>query len=411
MPQSEPELRAAVEGGMLAETHFLDMKREVGVKPSDRAELARDLAQFAVDGGALFIGIEENKATKTWSLAPQSLVGLQERIEQIANSQIDPPLPITVRELTLPEDPTQGYVVIQVPVSPRAPHMVGGIYYGRGETRRNRLSDAEVMRYHAARRDTTRRIEDLLQAEVDRDPIVAAGEARQGHLYLVAQPEIDHDELALPLLEGAQGPMAEPYRTITAGVEQFVHQSVRGYAPSPGYASSVAIRSTGLAYCSPALSDGRRYRADGDFESDIVDIEVHEDGGIRVLVGRMTEEFAGGNSRSTPESVILDGLAVSYTVRLVHWARMLSTLMGYHSGWLFGIAASGLDGRRSLVWAQRFPPRGPHYDRDSYRKTTTATLAEMTEHPGRVAHRLAGGLLRGLATIDEFKVAFGHQPS
>ncbi|ACV78460.1 hypothetical protein Namu_2082 [Nakamurella multipartita DSM 44233] len=393
---------------MLTETHHLDIKREIGVKPGDRAELARDLAQFAIDGGAVIVGVEEDKATRTWTLTPQKLVGLQERIEQIANSQIDPPLSIAIRVLALAEDPTQGYVVIQVPVSPRAPHMVGGIYYGRGETRRNRLSDAEVTRYHAARRDTTSRIEDLLQAEIDRDPIIAAGQARRGHLYLVAQPEIDHDELALTLLESAQGPMAEPYRTITAGAEQFVHQSVRIYEPSPGYASSIAIRSTGRAYCSQTLSDGRRYRPDGDFESDTVDIEVHEDGGIRAMVGRMTEEYAGRNSRSTPESVIFDGLAVAYAVRLVHWARMLSVLTGYHSGWLFGIAATGLEGRRSLVWAQRFPPRGPHYDQDSYRRTTTATLTEMTEHPGVVAKRLIGALLRGLGTTEEFQEAFSQ---
>lgn len=131
-PESEHELRSVVEAGMLTETHHLDIKREIGVKPGDRAELARDLAQFAIDGGALIVGVEEDKATRTWTLTPQKLVGLQERIEQIANSQIDPPLSIAIRVLALAEDPTQGYVVIQVPVSPRAPHMVGGIYYGRG---------------------------------------------------------------------------------------------------------------------------------------------------------------------------------------------------------------------------------------------------------------------------------------
>lgn len=407
-PESEHELRSVVEAGMLTETHHLDIKREIGVKPGDRAELARDLAQFAIDGGALIVGVEEDKATRTWTLTPQKLVGLQERIEQIANSQIDPPLPIAIRVLALAEDPTQGYVVIQVPVSPRAPHMVGGIYYGRGETRSNRLSDAEVMRYHAARRDTTSRIEDLLQAEIDRDPIIAAGQARRGHLYLVAQPEINHEELALPLLEGAQELTAEPYRTIKVAAEPFVPQSVRTYDPGPGYASSIATRSNGRAYCSQELADGRRYQPSGDIEHSMVDIEVREDGGIRILVGRITDETIGRQYGSPAETVILDGLAVGYTFRLVHWARMLSRLTGYRSSWLLGIAATGLEGLRSLVWTQRFPPAGPHYDRDSYRRTTTATLTEMTEHPGVVAKRLVGALLRGLGTTEEFQEAFSQ---
>lgn len=410
VPQTEAELLGAIAAGMVSETHYLDFKREVGAKPADRAELARDLAQFAIDGGALIIGVQEDKENRRWLPVPQNLAGLRERFEQIANSQIDPPLPITIRELTSTDDPSLGYVVIRVPASPRAPHMVGGVYYGRGDTMRNKLSDAEVLRHHAARRDAASRINDLLQAEIDRDPIAAAGKGRLGHLYLVAQPEIDNETLALPLLDGAQDFQGEPHRTITFGAEQYVHQQVRRYAPTPGSASSTVVRSSGLAYCSQQLRDGRRYDTDRDDESSMIDIEVREDGGLRAFVGRITDE-AGGGGGTAREFIILDGLAVAYAVRLVHWARMVSTLTGYGSSWMFGIAASGLQGCRSYVWLNDYSSSGPRYDRDDYRRTTTATLTEMTEHPGVVAKRLVGALLRGLGTAAVFEEALNYQLS
>lgn len=75
-PLFEPDLAAAIDAGVLAETHYQDIQREVGSKPGDRKELARDLAQFALDGGELIIGIPEDKDARTWTLAPPPLAGL-----------------------------------------------------------------------------------------------------------------------------------------------------------------------------------------------------------------------------------------------------------------------------------------------------------------------------------------------
>jgi len=68
-PRSESDLATAIDAGVLAETHYQDIKREVGSKPGERKELARDLAQFALDGGKLIIGIDEDKDARTWTLA------------------------------------------------------------------------------------------------------------------------------------------------------------------------------------------------------------------------------------------------------------------------------------------------------------------------------------------------------
>lgn len=85
-PQSEDELRSRLESGLLEETHYLDVKRELG----GNKELARDLAQFATDSGALVFGVEE-RTDAADQLHPIPLRGLAERVEQVARSTVDPP--------------------------------------------------------------------------------------------------------------------------------------------------------------------------------------------------------------------------------------------------------------------------------------------------------------------------------
>jgi hypothetical protein len=65
--------------------------------------------------------------------------------------------------------------------------MVDGVYYGRGEKKRIRLTDPQVLRYHAQRRSAEEQTLGLLDEEIARDPIPVEAH-RRGHLYLVARP-------------------------------------------------------------------------------------------------------------------------------------------------------------------------------------------------------------------------------
>jgi hypothetical protein len=69
IPKTEADLQAAVDGGLFEESHHLDLKKAPNSK-GDNKELARDLASFAVDGGTLIIGVQENKKSRTFELAP-----------------------------------------------------------------------------------------------------------------------------------------------------------------------------------------------------------------------------------------------------------------------------------------------------------------------------------------------------
>ena len=136
-PRSLADVQAAIDDGTLGERHWLDAKAQVGTTASSRKDLAKDLTSFANDGGGLLIGVREDKDAGTLHVAPVPLAGLAETIDQIARSRCDPPLYVVCHPLPGPADsdsPAHGVLLVQVPPSPLAPHMVEGRYYGRGDT-------------------------------------------------------------------------------------------------------------------------------------------------------------------------------------------------------------------------------------------------------------------------------------
>ena len=88
-----------------------------GQNAAANKELARDLAQFAVDGGTLVIGVAEHAGGQPATLAPVFLKGLAERIELIVRTVPDPPLAISCHVIKSATDPELGYVLATVPIS------------------------------------------------------------------------------------------------------------------------------------------------------------------------------------------------------------------------------------------------------------------------------------------------------
>jgi predicted HTH transcriptional regulator len=174
-PGNEADVQAGIDRGLLGESHYLDLK-QVPATRGDNKEAARDLVSFAVDGGTLIYGIAEDKANRTFALAPQPLNGLAEKMEQIAlSSLVDPVLTVACEEIPSDADPAGGYLVIHIPASPVAPHMADGRYYGRNDKTKYVLSDPEVFRLHERRRAADRDALMLLEAEIgnDRSPLTS----------------------------------------------------------------------------------------------------------------------------------------------------------------------------------------------------------------------------------------------
>ena len=172
------------------------MKREFASGDSATRGLAKDIAAFSLDGGTILIGVDEDASPP--SLTPVELSGLPERIKQIAGMSVDEPVLVQTVVIESIGNPGRGYLVVQVPASPRAPHMAAGKYYGRGDKTNRILLDAEVRRLHE------RQVAD--QRNIITDALVLAGElaaeragAPRPLMVLLAEPLGAPHDLLVPL--------------------------------------------------------------------------------------------------------------------------------------------------------------------------------------------------------------------
>ena len=382
-PKSESDILSAISEGTFSESHFLDAKATTGSSDGERKETARDLASFALDGGALVIGVAEDKQDRSFVAAPIALAGLAEKLEQIASTRIDPPLSLRVTEIMSSADAKLGYLYVEIPASPLAPHMADNIYYARGEKTKRRMSDAEVVRLHRLREGVENRISADLNDLIESDPLPLA-KRNYGHLYLVARPVNASRNVAQAVVREDSN---SRLFSIRGSTEHLIKGPIRDWAPRPEEAFTYVSRSKGSAFTTVR---GGQWDPAQDREDSFVDIEFREDGSIRVIVGRMTD--------STPSGMaILDGIAVAYCIRLVGWAMSLAEQTTYRGAWSFGIAANGLRG----IGAYESRSRGA-YDVDLYEEVTSATLSEIEDNGTEVVNRLIGGLLRGLGTSKKY---------
>jgi hypothetical protein len=303
LPKNEAELRSALASGALSEGHFFDAKQELGSGPKGSRRLAADLASFAVDGGLIAVGVAEDKESGNLELRPLALDGLAERVDQVARSVVDPPLHVGCADLPADVGAGLGYLLITVPASPLAPHMVDGKYRGRGDTTNLILTDAEVRRLHERAMLTRERAVRLLGEEVARDPSPPVDHT-QAHLFVIAQPVSADPELLLRAITPTSLSEWVCKRVLSGPPCRAAGQS---FSPDLGStANDVSRRADGVALASYYLGPGRvpQPSRDGEpvDETTLLDLEVREDGGLRLFCGRASDVV--GESRVAFEALI-----------------------------------------------------------------------------------------------------------
>ena len=405
VPRTEGDLQTGIDQGLLGESHYLDLK-EVPATKSDNKEAARDLASFAIDGGTLIYGIAEDKVNRAFIRSPQRLNGLAEKMENIAlSSLMDPPLHIRSEEIPADADRTTGYLVVHIPASPVAPHMADGRYYGRNDKTKYTLSDPEVLRLHERRRSADRDALALLSAEMANDPIPA--EIRQkAHLFLVAQPLAGRRDMLFDLVSTPD--WNKNLRDFTDKAYAPELNELLGhmtYQPSLRYAGNGYRRARGAARATPALGNGRRFTpaANDASAEDALEIQVHEDGGIRLFFSSFSQSFRAHELRPVAEDLILDGAAVECARRFLALVRAAAEHADYFGNWALAFGATGLKGKRAHgIDRDKYYSPEAALEVDDYAEGTGAAYAELTTAPGMLTRRLIGPLLRGLATEDRY---------
>ncbi|MGW0647281.1 AlbA family DNA-binding domain-containing protein [Streptomyces umbrinus] len=400
-PKTEADLSAAIADGLLEESHYLDLKEAPSNKTGNK-ELAQDLASFAIDGGTLIVGISEDKENRSFGLAPQRLNGLPEKVEQVARSVPDPPLNVITEVIEASADGTTGYLVVHIPASPAAPHMVDGRYVGRGDKTKNRLSDAEVVRLHQQRKATETDTHTLLQREIDEDPLGEYGE--QSHFFFVAQPTAGRSDMLLALTSGPN------WRTRLTDLVAKAHTPelnavLRQFSPNLADAQQGHRRAGGAALSTHNLGDGRRHEPKGEYGAeDVIEVQFLEDGGLRLYSSRLSDnpgESSGGHQ------VLFDAAAVALTRRMLEVVRLTAEQAGYFGSWSIAVGATRLRGRHRYESHETWGAHGltARYTEDTYRRATGASWADLNSAPGMTTERLLGALLRSLGSQDVYTKA------
>lgn len=153
IPRDAAEVVAAAASGDLRETSTFDGKRELPAAGKS-VDVVIDIAAMNTAGGVLLYGLGEDEQERLTRPQPFELAGEPERIDRVRLTAISEPPDVDIRRWSWTK-PGYGFIVVVVPASPRAPHMVtvGGKnrFYGRGETGNRVLTEADIAAFYAQR--------------------------------------------------------------------------------------------------------------------------------------------------------------------------------------------------------------------------------------------------------------------
>jgi len=378
IPVDEPALREAADSGRLRETERLDLKRELPGGDRGSEAIAVDLASLALTGGTVLVGVTEGPPV---ALTPIGLRGQRERVAQIARSSIDPPLPIVVREIVSDADPATGYLVIEVPPSPEAPHAVAGRFRGRSGTTNTILTAAEVRRLHErAPENEARPILDLLRVFVGLDP-TQEEQREQAHLFVLARPLRANDEM----LQVAVGARWEAWTR-----EHVINAPRLSHGFSPDFREAHRLHRTPTGWIA-TYYEGVHRPPEPLRENYGIEVEFMEDGTIKVFCSRASDFWQGAR---VAFEVIIGGLVL----RVAHLAAVVSADTGFTGDWEIGVAVTNLRGCvshfRLTNWMVDAADLAPYPD-DFYERTWRGSAADLGD-PTPIVVRLVGPLNRVL---------------
>jgi hypothetical protein len=229
---------------------------------------------------------------------------------------------------------------------------------------------------------------------------------QKAHLFLVAQPLAGRRDMLLDLVsvpDWNKNLRDLIDRAYTPELNKRLGHMT--FQPSLRNAGNGYRRARGAAQTTPALGNGRRFTptAKDATAEDALEIQVHEDGGMRLFFSSFSQAFRAHELRPVAEDLILDGAAVECTRRFLALVLAAAELADYFSNWALAFGATGLKGMRAhgIDRDRYFSPEAA-LEVDDYAESTGATYAELTTAPGALTRRLVGPLLRALATEDRY---------
>jgi hypothetical protein len=383
IPKSELEIFAAIEAEDMVETATFDAKAALPTKGKSK-DLAIDVAAMANDGGTLLYGVGENEDRRPTVPQPFKLAGSRERVDQIVRTTISEPPDIQVREIPA-DDPSLGYLVVAVPPSPRAPHMVTVNreyrYYGRSDTGNVLLTEGEVARLYERRQRWEVDRDAMLDAAITSAPIEAY--EQYAFLHLVARPVVPEEDL-LDRAKGDQHIADFLYGLFAAAVSDDVYP--RSYVPDLSLSKSYERRADGWASSEGLGEEWRESRG----SKDVLDFEIGLNGSGHLFCGRVAEEYDG-------RLLIFEDIVAGLTTRFLTVLGGLYVAGSYFGPVDVGLAVTGLRGGISSALSRRIGVRPTPFDKDQYRRTERLSSTTFVDDPRGAARKLVLPLARAIS--------------
>nr|MDQ3641878.1 ATP-binding protein [Actinomycetota bacterium] len=356
-------------------------------------DIAVDVAAMATAGGTLIYGIGED-SNKRPELHPIELAGARERVASIVQASLAEAPALDIRELRLESDPSQGYLVVHVPPSPLAPHMVqvkGHYrYYGRNEAGNYVLPHDQVVALIERRRRLENGWENALEEAIREAPDLS---------------ELDDfvplDLVFIPLL----GDEAVLDRAWPAGVRTELFQAVTEATNALRFAHPGDMTLTSV------IGHGPVRRVDGwliysGFEGPTpstayaMQLEVHDSGRMRLFCAGVARTYSTSAHPAPIQTAREYGIA-----RLVAQAAFMAGHLYRRGGY-----SSYVDGAVSIRNAGKVVsaraheglagPSGWPYAPSDYRRGGRWPAASLEDDPRGVALQLVGPWLRALMQTD-----------
>lgn len=392
LPKTEADIVKAVQSGSLEESAIFDAKSDL---PSKNQELAKDVAAMANDGGVIIYGIGEDENGRLSKLTPLSLDGQAEKIDAVVRSSIAEPPVVHITAIPTAENAVIGYIVVHVPPSERAPHMVvvkgDNRFYGRTATGNFPLLEGEIARLYARRQRSEVNRELLLDAEISTSPLDP--NENFAYLFLFAHPVFTKTDFFESLLYDE-----EKYK---AFLQELVLQVCQGNIYSrrfrPDFSPPPAWKYRAEGFCgqmdSPASSEL------SEAPRNTLNLSIDFDGSGHLFCGRAAHRYPQGDFSIFPE------LIAGLTVRFTAYMARLYEKSKYFGMVDLGLAITGLKGGVVFTNNEHLQFSRTPYDRDSYRKSGRFSTSQMLDDPTNPSKYLVMPFINAISQgwIDPFQ--------
>lgn len=390
VPETTEQLETRVRAGDVSEHAGFEAKRELGTA----FKIARAVAGMAAGGGVIVYGLDEDDHGQPTVLAPLRLDGAAERVDNIVRDGIREAPVVVTKPLRLPDDPSRGYLVVAVPASPRAPHMVtlnsDNRFYGRSATATRPLEEYEIALFYERR----------ARQAVDRnsllDDVVAWHQPEPNSLHaemhaFVRPVRLDEDLWALASTElesraALANALSEAARDSPLSLDSY----------SPDLKQTPWETFGGAAYRWIARGTAERYARQGQLDETHVSLlcEVNESGEGRLFFNRVGERFTPGNRMPAQEGLYLwPDLALGTLTSFVVMVGELYRRARYYGTVDLGIQLRGLGGG---VFETERTLRTRPYESDAERQHGRRPAVDLIDRPATVAFDLLRGFLERL---------------